>query len=229
MGNLVQGFEVICGAGMRTANKVVPIAMALSIWLAMAAVVSQALADGTIDHPGPAEAIIQFTENVEAARQMEADDLYVARLTHLVPVIGRHFDIGAMSRMIVGRSTWRGWSEDEQQDFVGLMRRFIAATIVGRLDIETDQPTEVREVVEGPSGTMTVRTKSFQSGEAIDVDYRVRETADGWQIVDIVANSTVSEVALRRAEFVGIIRAKGYAGIVAALEQKLEQLERAGV
>ncbi|MCE7999749.1 MAG: hypothetical protein HEP70_12890 [Rhodobiaceae bacterium] len=176
----------------------------------------------------PQEVILQFVEKVESARALKADEPYQAQLAHLVPVVGDTFDMRAMSAAIVGRVIWRGWSEEERDGFASIMTEFLAATIASRLELETDVPTEIQSTIEGPRGTKIVQTLSTQNGENIRVDYRLSRIDRGWAIIDIVADAKVSEVARRRAEFLGIIRSQGHAGIIAAIGRKLEKLGQTG-
>ncbi len=176
----------------------------------------------------PDAVVFQFIERVEKARILDADERYLAQLTHLIPVVGDAFDMGAMSAAIVGRTVWYGWSPDEQADFAEHMTEFLAATITTRLELETDAPTEILTTIDGPRGTKIVQTCSTQDGEPIRVDYRLAKIDRGWAIVDIVADTKVSEVARRRAEFLGIIRSQGHAGIIAAIGEKLQQMQKTG-
>jgi len=176
----------------------------------------------------PEVVILQFIEKVKKTRVFESDQLYRTQLSHLVPVIGDAFDMRAMSAAIVGRVVWRGWYEDERENFANIMTELLAATIASRLELETDAPTEIQATIDGPRGTKIVQTLSTQNGESIRVDYRLSQIDRGWAIVDIVADAKVSEVARRRAEFLGIIRNQGHAGIIAAIGKKLEQLDQTG-
>jgi len=180
------------------------------------------------DEIPPEAVILQFIGKVEAARSLEGEERYQAQLAHLVPVVADAFDMRAMSGAIVGRTIWRNWSEEEQEDFADHMTEFLAATIASRLELDTDAPTEILMTIEGPRGTKIVQTLSAQNGENIRVDYRLARIDRGWSVVDIVADAKVSEVARRRAEFLGIIRSQGHAGIIAAIGKKLVQLEKTG-
>ncbi len=176
----------------------------------------------------PEDLIRRFISSVEAARTLESETVYRARLEYLVPVVTGLFDMSAMSAAIVGRSVWRRWSAQEQVDFSNVMAELLAATIAGRLDVETNSPTSLIETVPGPAGSKIVRTLAIQNEEPIRVDYRVAVRDGHWAIVDIVADAKVSEVARRRAEFLAIIQTEGHAGIVAAIEKKILQLDRSG-
>ena len=207
----------VCGMAFQTAIAVEPLAPQMSQELL-----------GNNAATTPEELVGQFISSVEAARTLESETVYRARLEYLVPVVTDLFDMSTMSAAIVGRSVWRRWSAQEQLDFSNVMTELLAATIAGRLDIESNRPTTVIETASGPAGSMVVRTLSTQNDVAIRVDYRVAMRDGHWAIVDIVADAKVSEVARRRAEFLAIIQTQGHAGIVAAIEKKILQLDRSG-
>ena len=181
---------------------------------------------GSATEGSPEARIHLFLNAVEATREISGEDPYRTRLAHLVPIVSGAFNMQAMSSAIVGRSVWRRWTVSEQNGFASVMTEFLSATIAGRLEIETDHPTEVIETVRGPGSSQIVRTLSMQNGDAIRVDYRVVRDEEHWAIVDIVADTKISEVARRRAEFLGIIQAQGHAGIIAAIEKKIMQLDQ---
>jgi phospholipid transport system substrate-binding protein len=52
----------------------------------------------------------------------------------------------------------------------------------------------------------------------------MRESAAGWQIVDVFLSGTVSELATRRSEFSSVIRRGGAEALVDALQKKVAQL-----
>ena len=64
---------------------------------------------------------------------------------------------------------------------------------------------------EGARGTRMVRTKLVQpSDEDVELNYRLRETDEGWRVIDCYMNGTVSEVALRRSEYGSVLRRDGF-------------------
>jgi phospholipid transport system substrate-binding protein len=70
-----------------------------------------------------------------------------------------------------------------------------------------------------------VRSKLIKSdGEPIQLDYLLRESAVGWQIVDVFLSGTVSELATRRSEFSSVMRRGGAEALVDALQKKVAQL-----
>ncbi|MEQ9518619.1 MAG: ABC transporter substrate-binding protein [Parvibaculum sp.] len=180
--------------------------------------------------PGKAksETMAEVTTPAVLVEQFVATAARAENATALQETIATLFDVEAMSKMIVGRLTWRDWTGVQQHAFVDRMTLFIATMIVSRREQEAEPATEIFETREGPSGTQIVSTRSHFNGEPVRVDYHLRDKDGVWTIVDIVADAKISEVARRRAEFSSIILAQGHAGILAALEQKIRQMEPTG-
>jgi phospholipid transport system substrate-binding protein len=55
-------------------------------------------------------------------------------------------------------------------------------------------------------------------------NYRVKQSEDGWQIIDIYLKGTVSELALRRSDFSTTLKKDGFGELSAAIDRKIEQL-----
>ena len=56
--------------------------------------------------------------------------------------------------------------------------------------------------------------------EDVTLDYRLRKTDTGWRIIDVYANGTISELALRRSEYSALLRREGFASLIEALDKK---------
>jgi phospholipid transport system substrate-binding protein len=69
---------------------------------------------------------------------------------------------------------------------------------------------------------LLVRTRLVQpADENVELNYRLRQTPTGWKIVDIYLSGTVSELALRRAEYGSVLERDGFDKLVADLETKI--------
>jgi phospholipid transport system substrate-binding protein len=60
----------------------------------------------------------------------------------------------------------------------------------------------------------------------IDFNYIMRQDGGAWQILDILLDGTISQLAARRSEFTSIIGREGVDGLVVALEKKILELAR---
>jgi phospholipid transport system substrate-binding protein len=61
------------------------------------------------------------------------------------------------------------------------------------------------------------------SGAAVPLEYVLHEAADGWRIVNIVADG-VSDLALKRAEYQRLFGSGGFAALVAELDAQISRL-----
>jgi phospholipid transport system substrate-binding protein len=52
----------------------------------------------------------------------------------------------------------------------------------------------------------------------------MRNTGNGWKIIDVYLNGTISELASRRAEFGAILRSGGANALVSALTKQGDKL-----
>jgi phospholipid transport system substrate-binding protein len=59
------------------------------------------------------------------------------------------------------------------------------------------------------------------NGEIVALDYRLRPVDGEWRVIDVFLNGTVSELALRRAEYSGVLKREGFDGLMRALEEKI--------
>ncbi len=150
---------------------------------------------------------------------------YAGRFDRLSPVVREMFDLDFMAQKIVGRH-WKTASPEDQQRLVDTFSRFTISNYAGRFSGWSGQ--EFQRLGEEPSarGTVLVRTKLLDpEGDDVQLDYRLRHTdEDGWQIIDIYFNGTVSELALRRSEYSSLIKREGFQALLAALDERIAEL-----
>ena len=151
---------------------------------------------------------------------------YEGRRDELAPVIRSTFDLPFMSRYSAGRH-WKSLSASERDRLIEAFSRFAIAIYAVRFDGYSGERFEVLRQAPARQGTRLVRTRLLQTnGESVLLDYRLRADDDGWRIIDVFLNGTISELALRRAEYDSLIRRKGIEGLIQALEGKVSAFER---
>ena len=112
--------------------------------------------------------------------------------------------------------------KEEQRNL--LLKTYIewtVATYAGRFDGYSGERFEVASESEPVQGTVTVVSRFIQSSnEVIDFYYLLRRIEGRWRIVDIKI-SGVSQLALTRAQFTGILKEKGVDALIAMLREKI--------
>jgi phospholipid transport system substrate-binding protein len=155
----------------------------------------------------------------------DADTLgYWGRYSILDPAVRSAFDGEFMARKTIGRH-WKKLNDVDRARWLDHFLRYTISNYAGRFSGFEGEHFETRSVEEAPRETVLVRTTIvIPSDENVDLDYRLRQTAEGWRIVDIYMNGTVSELALRRSDFGSTLKRRGFETLVEALTTRIATL-----
>jgi len=154
-----------------------------------------------------------------------ADELgYQGRYRMLEPVLRRSYDFGFMTRIAVGRS-WADLSPDQQARLTALFAEMSIASYAARFNGYSGQSFEIVGEGPGPRNAVVVQTRLVRPGEApIQLNYVMRESPDGWRIIDVLLEAKYSELARQHAEFAAVLKGGGVPELIAMLEQKIKDL-----
>jgi phospholipid transport system substrate-binding protein len=172
-------------------------------------------------HPGPQQVIAKF-DDVLLAMMKRADELgYDGRFEFVAPIVRETFDLSFMARKTVGRY-WDDFSKEEQARWVKTFEDFTISNLADRFHGYSGQQFEILGEKPASKNTKIVLTLLHRTGGADDVElnYRMRQGRDGWQIIDIYANGKVSEVALRRAEYARSLKQGGIEQLIESVAEK---------
>lgn len=211
---------------LRHAARVLPgAALVLALWALPGA---PSAAEEAPDR-GPTRVIERLHEALLGAMK-EAESLgFEGRYEQLAPVLRQSFDLDFMASKAVGRH-WRGLSEEEQARIRDVFERFMISTYANRFSGYDGESFQIHAQQEAPRDTMFVRTSIVRSdGDTVEINYRLRETGQGWRIIDVLLRGTVSELALRRSEYSSVIERDGFESLVESLEQKIVDLSEGRV
>ena len=173
----------------------------------------------------PAAGVIgKFYDTLLAAMKDGPKLGFKGRYDKLAPAVRQSFDLPLMTRLMVGPQ-WAGIPAEQQQQIVAAFSEFSIATYASRFDEFSGEKFEVDANPTPSNSGVIVRSKLVKSdGEPVQLDYLMRESAAGWQIVDVFLSGTVSELATRRSEFSSVMRRGGAEALVDALQKKVAQL-----
>jgi phospholipid transport system substrate-binding protein len=145
------------------------------------------------------------------------------RYERLAPAIDQTFDLAFMTRTAVGPQ-WYKLSDAEHQALIKAFRRYVVATYADNFDdysgeslvVDGEQPVRTDRVVE---------TKIVKSdGTPVAVNYLMHDDGTSWRIRDVYLEGQISELAVRRSQFISILSAQGTDGLIAMLNQKASKL-----
>jgi phospholipid transport system substrate-binding protein len=143
------------------------------------------------------------------------------RLTRLVDVLDASVDFQTVARLVIGRY-WRQATSEQQQEYSKLFREFTIQTIASQLRNyggETYEITGGRAVDDRDTvvSSKIVRTKGQPPA---NVDWRVRQTGDGFKIIDVVGEG-VSAVVTWRQEYGEVLERSGFDGVMNRLREQI--------
>jgi phospholipid transport system substrate-binding protein len=163
------------------------------------------------------EVLLEVLKNADALG-------YRGRFERFAPAIADAFDLDFMAERSLG-GQWQKLSDAERTRWRELFGQFTTANYAANFDRWSNQRFEVLAVEAGTSDTTLVRTRVISSDhEDVDLTYRVRQAGGGWKIVDVYLKGTVSELALRRADFTAVLDRQGFATLESTVRARLDDL-----
>ena len=188
-------------------------------------VLSAAGAPGLRAQEAGPRAVVSTFQDTLLATMKEAGPLgFDGRYQRLQPAMENAFDLQQMTRIIVG-GRWAKMSEAERKQVVELFRRFSVSTYANEFSGYGGEQFEIGDDHAQPGLGTIVETRLVLKKDApVELNYLLRETPQGWKIVDVYLDGTISELARRRDEFASIIRSQGVDGLIALLKKKNEEL-----
>lgn len=149
---------------------------------------------------------------------------FEGRVEKLRPALAAAFDFQAMARLSVG-GRWKDLSPEQQSRLEGAIARLSVATTASRFTGHSGERFEILGEEPSTQGTVLVRTRVVVPGkEPVQLDYRLRAGPEGWRVIDIFLNGTVSELALRRSEYGTILDRDGFDALIASIDAKASEM-----
>ncbi|MDG2303393.1 MAG: ABC transporter substrate-binding protein [Candidatus Binatia bacterium] len=149
---------------------------------------------------------------------------FQSRFDTTEPAVKKAFDLGFMASKVLGRRG-KDLTPEQKAEWLATFTRLTASNYAGRFVGEKGPSFETLGEEDGTHDTVVVRTQIVTPGKDNTLlTYRLRETPNGWKVIDCYLNGTVSEIALRRSEYGAVLRRDGFEALVKAVNSKSEQL-----
>jgi phospholipid transport system substrate-binding protein len=176
------------------------------------------------EDPPPAVAAAPVVEHfhsvlIEVMKDANALGLE-GRKEKLAPALDATYDFPTMAQ----RSIATGWAKldaSQRERFIAAFRGLTLRTYATRFDGYSKESFETTGEEPSVAKTVIVRTVLHTETENIHLDYRLRSTPAGWRVIDVYLSGTVSELALRRAEYTSVLEREGFDALLSALERKV--------
>jgi phospholipid transport system substrate-binding protein len=147
------------------------------------------------------------------------------RYAALAPVVEQTFDLDAVLAASIGLS-WAGLPSDQKAQLLATFRHYTVASYTANFDNYAGQTFQVAPSVRSAgNGDVIVATNiTATDGSSNKLDYVMRNTASGWKAVDVLADGSISRVAVQRSDFRHLLSSGGAPALVAGLQRKVAYL-----
>ncbi len=160
-----------------------------------------------------------------AAMKAGRETAFSQRYTTLEPVIEQTFDLDAVLAASIGLA-WAGMPSDQKAQLRAAFRRYTVASYAANFDNYTGQRFQLAPAVRNVgNGDVIVFTGIVAAdGTSHKLDYVMRNTASGWKAVDVLADGSISRVAVQRSDFRHLLNSGGAPALMAGLQRKVASL-----
>lgn len=196
-------------------------------WLAAVAVLLGALGGTHAEEP-EATAVVKHLNDTLLGVLKDAQRLgYEGRRARLAPAVDAAYDVPFMAEKALGRH-WKTLSDADRARWISLSRQFSTANYAANFDHWSGQTIDLLGQDAAASDTVIVRTHiNDPEGEGVDMSYRLHRTEQGWRIIDVYLKGTVSELALRRSDYAGVLERDGFETLATTMESRIAGLASA--
>jgi phospholipid transport system substrate-binding protein len=168
--------------------------------------------------------IKQLVDGLQQVMKAGVGTPFSRRFDMLAPVIDRTFDLTAILRESVG-APWAALPPDQQTLLAEAFRRYTVATYVNSFDTNDGLQFEVSAQTRAVGNEQVVATKVIpKTGDSHELDYVMRQGNAGWRVSDVLADGSISRVAVQRSDFRRLLTRGGAQALVDSLRTKSADL-----
>jgi phospholipid transport system substrate-binding protein len=166
----------------------------------------------------PRAPIANLNDALLTAIKLGASTPFSQRFGVIAPAVDTAFDLPAILRAVVGLR----WSRlDDKDALLAEFRRYTVANFAANF---TDGTFRLGPDVKELGADRIVHTEFVApDGDPTPLDYVMRTTPAGWRAVDILADGTISRVAVQRSDFRNAVEG-GAPALMAVLRAKVKDL-----
>lgn len=167
----------------------------------------------------------QLNASLIAAMKAGGRISFAQRMGMLQPAVDQAFDLPAVLQASVG-PRWTGLSTADQGALLAAFQRYTAANYAANFDSYENQAFQVLPQSRTLSdGRVVVQTRIARpGGTEHKIDYVMRRTPQGWKAVDVLADGSISRVAVQRSDFAAALASGGASGLASRLSMVTSSL-----
>lgn len=173
---------------------------------------------------GPAEPVAAFETELLAVMKAGHNTSFLQRFNMLAPTVEKTFDLETILRNSVGFQ-WATMPDSQKRKLLATFRRYTIATWVANFNAWSGQQFKVSTQLRHVANEVVVPTDLVpRSGSPTNLSFVMKQDRAGWQVVDVLAQGSISRVAVQRSDFESVLASGGIPALVASLQSKITSL-----
>ncbi len=146
------------------------------------------------------------------------------RFETLASAVDKAFDLQTILQNSIG-PRWSSLSADLRTALLQTFRRYTVASWVANFDSWNGQRFEMSSDLRLVGNVVIIPTQIVpSSGSPTKLDYVMQQRASGWKVVDVLADGSISRVAVQRSDFRHLLTNGGVPALMSSLTQKINSL-----
>lgn len=173
----------------------------------------------------PLAVVSGFVNTLDRTMKAGAGTPFRARFDMLAPAVDKAFDLGTILSVSVG-ARWGSLEAATKAELADVFRTYTVASYVANFGGHDGEVFQIDPDTRTTGADQIVRTRIVpKTGEAVRLDYLVRQSDTGWRIVDVLADGTISRVAVQRSDFRALLGRDGNTtALLESLRRKIADL-----
>lgn len=167
--------------------------------------------------------VTELQESIMTIMKEGRDLGYTGRYRTISPTVEKTHDLDKIARLVVGRY-WKGLDVSQKSAFVETFRNLSISMYAGRFKNYGGEQFNILSETSLKRGNRKLVTSHFvkSDGEKITFNYILHRVHDQWKIISVSVNG-VSDLALKRAEYGGILRKDGFPILIERLKTQIQK------
>jgi phospholipid transport system substrate-binding protein len=138
------------------------------------------------------------------------------------PAVLKSHDLVKITRIVVSKE-WKTLTTEQKKELIKKFSTLSIASYAHYFNGFSGQSFKVESVKQLSPGQIYVHTfLVLPDDKDVSMDYLLKKTGDDWRIINIITNG-VSDLALKRSEYVAVIQKSGFDALLAELSVKIDK------
>ena len=167
--------------------------------------------------------VTELQESIMTIMKKGHDLGYTGRYQRISPTVEKTHDLDTIARLVVGRH-WKKLDASQRSAFIETFKDLSISMYAGRFKDYGGEQFKVLSETALKRGNRKLVTSHMvkADGEKLTFAYILHNVHDEWKIINVSVNG-VSDLALKRAEYGGILRTDGLPTLMERLETQIQK------